>query len=175
MCCGFVQRAILATLMMWSIVGCTLMPGNGTSGEALTFTTLSQDDELDYKGVRPRIAVVTNAQEADELIQRVFESNLRLAEPLRTLDYQQSFAVLVIRGWQNSDSKTTIQKVTRDSNRVIVDAEFIDPPEDASIQGTLFAPYHLVAIPKTESWNQAITFELINNGEKIADVAHTVP
>jgi hypothetical protein len=173
--CKCFPLAIPAFLIMWSIVGCTLVPGNRTSGEALTFTTLSQDNFLEYKGVRPRIAVVTNAQEADDIIQRVFESNPALAEPLRTLDYQQSFAVLVIRGWQNTRSKTTIQNVTRDSNRVMVDAEFIDPPEGAVQQGTSFAPYHLVAIPKTESWNQAITFELINNGEKIADVAHTVP
>jgi hypothetical protein len=161
--------------MMYGIAGCSPLLNEEQDGEVLSFTTIAQNNSLNYEGVRPRIMVIATAQEVEGVANSLFVNRTAETADLRQLDYDRAFAVLVFEGWQNSGNKTTIQRMIRDGDRVMVEAAFVDPPPESGQQGDLFQPYHLVAIPKTEAWNQLITFELINNGEKIAEITHTIP
>lgn len=120
----------IGLLVLLLLSGC-----GGQGGEALSFETIDQGDVLNPSGRdAPRIVVVTSQQEIDQVAQDVMAINpdiedqrWQAAESLRQLNYETTFAVLVLQGTRTAGSQVTVQRILWRDNTVQVYAKFATP------------------------------------------------
>jgi hypothetical protein len=158
---------------------------NGCGAQVLSFTSLDQNIQLrnfPFQTRQSSILVFTNAQEIDNLLPQLIPpspTGFPLVDQLHKLDYNHSFAILVVQGQSGGDSNVTVQKITRQDDRVVVSANFITPQSGAGQTGNITDAYHLVAVSKDGTWGRQIEFELINNsiigGGVVARTTHFIP
>lgn len=155
------------------------------SGQALSFTTIDQGDFLrgGSQLQTPTLHVIANAQDVGTLAQTVltldpqfYDKQQQIVDQLSKLDYNRSFAVLVLHGQRSSTGYgVTVQQLTRDDHRVRIGARFTEPGFMQGAGAAFTDPYHIVAVPKEGMWGQPIDFELYVGGQVVARTLHFIP
>ena len=67
-----------------------------------------------------------------------------------------------------------MQQITRQDDRVTVEAEFIGPKPGEGQPMVNFDPCHLVAVSKDGAWGRQIQFELVASGKVVAEATHFI-
>ncbi len=164
-----VGSLLLGLLVLWFIL-------SQLQGQELAFETIAQRDVINYREEKPALLVIVKATEVDDLSKNIFAEDRELAVQLHTLDYDRSFAVLVLQGQKRIGGYSVIvQQIRRQGNQVTVKAQLVEPGLGSRIFGAFTSPYHLVAVFKQGAWGQPIRFVLVGNGNIVAEATHVVP
>jgi len=169
----------LLILLIALLNGCGV-PGGG---QALPFHTLSQGDGLDPQGRdKPVLFVIADAKEIDSFAQNVAkvepqldDQRQRLVDQVQKQDYQHVFVILALQGTRTGGARVTVQQVTRQDDRVVIQAQFFTPPPGQPRPTIQTDPYHLIAVAKEGSWGRPIQFELLADGKQVAVATHVIP
>lgn len=86
---------------------------------------------------------------------------------LRGLDYDQAFAILILRG-QILDSGT-VKQVVRDRNKVIIRTHAIDPGPGNYVLPGLTPLYQIISVKKTGLWNERFHVMVEREGMGVID------
>ncbi len=142
----------------------------------LAFETLAQSDILNYREEKPALLVIAKAEEIDGFVQGVLAEDPALTTQLRQLDYDYSFAILVLQGQKHTSGyAVTVQRISRKSDRVAINAEFTEPVPGTRIKPAFTSPYHLVTVSKERKWGQQIQFMLMSGATVITETMHFIP
>ncbi len=166
-------RVVLVMGWAFGLGACNPKPEETT----LAFETLEQEEwagtENPYESREPSLIVVSLPEEIDKLSGFVSEES---QAELQALDYANHFALLVLQGWKPTTGyKVNVVRVTRLKDAVNVYADFIEPKPDEEKGDMVTAPYHLIQIPKMESWGKDITFTLVVSQTIIISFSHYIP
>jgi hypothetical protein len=94
----------------------------------------------------------------------------------RQIDYNTSFAILILQGRQGSSGYSVmVQQLIRQGDIVRVATTFIRPGFGQGVRDEGTDPYHLVAISKTAAWQQEVRFELMEKEQMVAETTHFIP
>lgn len=157
-------------MLLFAVVACK------SQLEELPFETLAQRDFINYREENPALLVITNDDEIKTLVPNVLVEDPALADQLRQLDYDRSFAILVLQGQKRSTGyAVTVKQIVRQGNQVTIDADFVEPLPSTFRKPAFTSPYHLVAVSKEGQWGQEIKFVLVVNGETVAETTHFIP
>jgi hypothetical protein len=156
--------------------------GVQASGQPLQFQTLAQDSILrsNPKDETPMVRIIATAQEIDQLMHQFgdpppLQIAPQLVNQLHQFNYNSSFAVLVTQGQTGPHGfRVTIQQITRQDDRVMVQSQFIGPKPGEGQPMVSPDPYHLVAVSKEGAWARQIQFELVANGKTVAEATHFI-
>lgn len=145
----------------------------------LPFETISQGDGFytgrGYGEEEPTLLVIVNPDEVDKPGLEV-QFPMDLADQLHHLDYDSTFAVIILQGIKGSTGYTvSVKQIVQQGNQVTIEAEFVEPPLDAFIKPAFTSPYHVVAVSKDGQWGQEVEFVLKVNGESVAKTTNYVP
>jgi len=149
--------------------------------QEILFESIAQGEisiNLNYRGIiTPTLLIVASPEDIDILGPAVYLPDLpsKLISQLRALDYDHSFAVLAMLGPSESQQyKISIQQIARQSNRVLVKAEFVEPTRRiGAIVPAL--PYHAIKVSKGSGWATQIQFILIRGDAQIEETTHFIP
>ncbi|MGQ9482320.1 MAG: protease complex subunit PrcB family protein, partial [Chloroflexus sp.] len=165
-----VKITILLGLLLLATTACQ------SQEQELPFESIAQRDIINYREESPHLFIVANDEDIGTLSRNVLAEDPTLAEQLSQLDYDLTFAVLVLQGQKGSTGYTVnIKQVVRQGNRVTIKAEFVEPSPGAFIKPAFTSPYHLVAVSKEGQWGQEVTFVLVVNDESVAETTHFIP
>ena len=172
---------LLAILIMLTVLAPRLYNFATTGifgGQALSFTTVDQGTGLraGFQSQTPALYVIANAQDVDTLAQTVltidpqfYDMQQQIVDQLRQLDYNHSFAVLILHGQRSSTGYgVTVQQLTRNDHRVRIGARLTEPGFMQGAGAAFTDPYHIVAVGKEGVWGQPIDFELYVGGQVVA-------
>ncbi len=134
---------------------------------SLDFQTIEQGESAKvYKSTEPAILVIKNKDEDLDLSGLITSD---AEESLKTLDYEDFFAVIVFQGLQpTSGYGVEIEKVTRKGKIVTLYTKFIEPKPDQEKSPEVRSPYHLIQVKKVENWDQEIEFQLVVERQLVA-------
>jgi hypothetical protein len=179
------RSPLLRWLAVALLVGAVFLTAVGWIGVPTPFEPLARATSIGrnynrYLNRGPDIMVIAQAEDVAQL-----EDFLRIvpvpelgASPiikaLQGLDYQHSFALLVIQGFGGGKSHVTVQSITRQWDRVIVHAEFVTPRPGEGTTGNLTDAYDLIAIDKAGLLGRDLRFELWDGWRKLKDVVARV-
>ena len=195
------RRRLRDRLMLLCVVivlsGCTTAQGDSlptpnivqptVAGTNLSFTTIAIGVQIGGLFVdKPQVIIITNVQEVDTALRQAagdppaLTRNPHPVEQARQIDYTHSFAILILQGWQGTSGySVTVDQVVRQGDRVLIQATFVRPGgEDGTPEAhsaVITDPYHLIAIPKTGTWGLDVRFELVEQGNVVADATHFIP
>ena len=118
----------------------------------LPFETIERSDYGDYSIREPRVVLVTNQDEIDQLEGLISQEAL---DQLAELDFQQYFAIAVFRGRQaTSGYDTVIERVARQGDKIVVYTQFWEPRPDQVILTMVTSPYHLIKMRRDDGVSQ---------------------
>ncbi len=167
------KTTILLGLLLFVITACQPQERD------LPFETIAQGDGFytgrGYGEEKPSILVIANVDEIDEPGLDVLFST-ELADKLRQLDYDRSFAILVLQGLKSTGGfSVTVQRISRQDNYVTVWVQFVEPALGTRRIAAFTSPYHLVAVSKQGEWGQQTHFVLVTDSEEVAETSHFIP
>jgi len=140
----FLWLAIVVTLI--GIIAC------GPRETELPFETIERSDYGDYSIHEPRVVLVTNRQEIDQLKGLLSQAAL---DQLAELDFQLYFAIAVFRGTQaTSGYDVIVDHVTRRGDKIVIRAQFWEPSPHWEILNEVTSPYHLIKIRRDDDVSQ---------------------
>lgn len=142
----------------------------------ITFDTISQDIYINYWKDTPAIIVIAQSKDVDEAAKGVLLERPELLKDLYKLNYDDAFAILVLRGQENiTGYSITVQQVIQQGDQMRVLAETKDPVQNTRIQPTLTSPYHLIKLSRSKTLSGEIAFSLEIGGSIVAKTTHTLP
>jgi hypothetical protein len=153
-------------------------------GTNLSFTTIAQGEHLSANLFvdKPSIIVIASAQEVEAALRLAagdppqFAMDSHPINQARQMDYNTSFAILVLQGRQGSSGYSVmVQQLIRQGDIVRVATTFIRPGFGQGVRDEGTDPYHLVAVSKVGTWGKEVDFELIDNGSVITKTRHLIP
>jgi hypothetical protein len=171
---------LLVLFFMTALSSC----GVQGSGQPVQFQTLAQGGVLgSYREVdTPEIQIIAGAQDIDNLIPYLpgnpprASDNADLVSQLRQLDYTHFFAVLITQGQKEPRGfKVMVQQITRQDDRITVQAQFIGSGPGEGQPMVSPDPYHLVAVTKDGAWGRQMQFALVADGKVVAETMHFIP
>ncbi len=146
----FVWWALVALLV--GLTACR--PGELLRPERkLSFETLERNDtysaEEGYGGLEPQVIRIAEPGEIGQLEGLISQEALG---QLAGLDFQQSFALLLLRGRQaNTGYATLIEQVARRDDQLVIYAQFWEPSGYYEVQPEATSPYHLIKVRRDET------------------------
>ena len=118
----------------------------------LPFETIERSDYGDYSIREPRVVLVTNRQEIDQLKGLISQASL---DQLAELDFQQYFAIAVFRGTQaTSGYDTIIGRIARRGDKIVVYVQFWEPSPYYGVRNEATSPYHLIRVRRNDGVSQ---------------------
>ncbi len=165
-------------LYVFLLMGLILSGCESLFPKPLAFETISKRDSTwpeGYSAEKPGLIVFANRKEIDDPRLKP-QFAFTLAKELGTLDYGQVFAVMVFSGWVNTQYDYTIQQVSQQSNRVIIELKSLDTVRGPQIFPADVEPYHLIAISKKGgTFGKSIQFVLMRGNEQVAETTSFIP
>jgi len=145
------------------------------SGEEtkLSSETIEQTKSSRYPGTDPQLQIITESTETRNVVSWI---SPKAEAQLKSLDYQQYFAIAVFQGRKpDYEYSVEIEAVSRKENTVTIYAQFHEPEPDRERRQMETSPYHLIRIPKEGAWGRYITFNLSVSGSVLVSLSHYVP
>ncbi len=128
------------------------MTACGVGETELPFETIERSDYGDYSIHEPRVVLITNRQEIDQLKGLISQAAL---DQLAELDFQQYFAIAVFRSTQaTSGYDVIVERVTRQGDKIVIRAQFWAPSPHLEIFNEVTSPYHLIKVRRDNSVSQ---------------------
>jgi hypothetical protein len=128
------------------------MTACGAGETELPFETIERSDYGDYSIREPRVVLVTNRQEIDQLKGLISQAAL---DQLAELDFQQYFAIAVFRGTQaTSGYDVIVERVARRGDKIVIRAQFWEPSPHWEILNEVTSPYHLIKMRRDDGVSQ---------------------
>ena len=167
----------LTTLLMLNMCG---LQGNG---QPLPFNTIVQDNNLnDDEKEAPTLYIIATSRETAEFSRDVVkldpqipDQRQRLVDKLTQLDYNDSFAILILQGQKPPRGfRISVQQITRQSDRVIVHATFDGPGPGEGQPMVSPDPFTLVTVTQEGTWGKRVQFELVTDGKVVAQATHFI-
>ncbi|MGQ9503220.1 MAG: protease complex subunit PrcB family protein [Anaerolineae bacterium] len=145
----------------------------------LPFETISQGDGFHtgkgYGQEEPNILIIAGSNEVDQPGLDI-QFPAEISDQLRRLDYDQTFAILVLQGQKRiSGYSITLQRIVYQNDQITVEAEFVEPALGSRIHPAFTSPYHLVAVSKEGKWGQQVKFVLMRDSQPVAETTHFIP
>jgi hypothetical protein len=176
---------ILRWLTAALLLGLAFLTTIGWIGIPIPFTSLAQATNLGrsinrYVGQSPELLVIAESEDIEQLakflqVEPVPQTgNPPIIAALRRLDYQHSFALLVLQGIGGGSSHVLVQRITRQWNRIIVHAKFVTPRLGEGQTANLTDAYDLVALDTAGLLGHNLHFELWDGWQKLKDVTARV-
>ncbi len=173
---GSFKRKYLYVILLTPLV---LLGCKGPKPQDLPFETITQGDGFytgqGYGREEPNILVIAGPDEVDKPgLEVQFPSEV--AHQLRQLDYNRSFAILVLQGRKPSSGyQVTIRQIAQQGDKVTIKAEFTEPQPKTFTHPAFTSPYHLVSVSRQGRWGQQIHFVLLTDDEEVAETFHLIP
>jgi hypothetical protein len=162
----------LAALLLTGLPGCNTF----ARPTPLPFQTLAQSDFPSPANSKGRLEVAATPQEGDDLAFNFRAVYGPVSDQLRQLDYNHSFALLVVSdSVGSSGSHITVQEITRQGDQVTIRASFTGPPPNTNQLQSFMKPYHLVTVPKEGTWGQPVHFRVVTGDAVVAEATHMIP
>lgn len=149
--------------------------------EIVPFNTLvtsadRSDISLQYRENRPTLFIISSRGEGAEYEGELLAPHSEPAAQVRQLDYSENIAVLLVGEYGlTTGHRINIERITRQGDKITINTEIVGPEPETVYVDALVAPYHLISIPKTESWGEMILFEFVISGEVAATATHFIP
>jgi hypothetical protein len=95
-------------------------------------------------------------------------------EKLKGMNFDNSFAALILIGQIHEDSK--INKITREADKVVISVKnYTVSPGNYKLKGYSL-PYQLISVEKTNKWDQSVEFIIEDeNGNLLGKISHYIP
>jgi hypothetical protein len=159
-------------LILTGLLGCNALAPR----TPLPFQTLIQRDFPSSPNIKARLELAATAREGDNLAYSIRDVPATVTDSLRQLDYNRSFALLVVReSVGTSGSRITVDEITRQGDQVTVRVRLDSPAPDTIQLQSFMAPYHLLTVSKVGTWGLPIHFRVLAEGEVIAEATHIIP
>jgi len=170
------KTTLMLGLLLFIVAACNSQNGN------LRFRTIAKSNSPDslgltsYREKDPALLIIANDDEIDALVPKVLAQDPDLVDQLHQLDYDLSFAILVLQGLKGQGGySATVQRIVRQDDQVNVYAEFINPELGTRRIQAFTSPFHLVAVSKLGKWGQQIKFVLVVDYQPIVEINHLIP
>ncbi len=126
----------------------TLVPATPVSKYAIYWVGLASDDygtyHEDYAKSFPRLVVVTNPSEVDNIKEGVREDHLTL---LKQVDYSEWVPLIIFSGWQGTTGYSIrVQSIELMDTVVKVSAKFLSPAPKQVVGPEVTHPYDIIEI-----------------------------
>lgn len=165
-----IKNIILMTVLLFTFTACQ------SQEREMSFQSIAQREVINYREENPALVVITNYDEIENLVPSLLAEDPDLADQLRRLDYDQTFALLVLQGQKRiSGYSITVQRIVHQNDQITVEAEFVEPALGSRIHPSFTSPYHLVAVSKEGRWGKQVKFVLMGNNQLIAETTHFIP
>lgn len=103
------------------------------------------------------------------------DQRLRLIQSLRTIDYSQSFVVVVMRSITCGSCSMQVERVARQGDHVRVGAIYTNPLPMQGSTTMVAEPFEVIVVTKEGAWGQNIGFDLFVGGRVVANTSAFVP
>jgi len=171
------NKSVVVALLVWLILcGC-----KGPEPQYLAFETIDQDESgpsgRSYGEEEPNLLIITRPEEVDTP-ELDIQFPPALAEQLRALDYDRSFAIVVFRGLLGARSPeytVDILQLIRYEERVVLKAHFGEPGLGSRRYPAFSSPYRVIEVSKEGRWSQEIRFVLEVDGQEVRERTHFIP
>lgn len=170
-----IRHAFASLLVLLALVACQI------GEQYLAFQTIAKSGPHDlgmftYQEREPAIMVITRREEIDDPAYAVLSQHPLLAPLLRRLDFEHDFYVLALLGERNASGYTiTIRRISRQNNRVTVEAESTQPGQGDLVVWASTSPYHLVAVSRELFNGEQVHFAMVVDGQPAAECTHFIP
>lgn len=157
-------------------VSITLTPTSPVLSNTISWRDLASDDYgtyyEDYSKSFPRLIVVSDPTEVDEIKEGVREEHIVL---LKQVDYSDWIPLIIFSGWHGTTGYSIrVQSVELIDNVVKVSAEFLSPAPKQTLGDAVTHPYLIIAIQRSVVAG-TITFELVVDQHIISQSKKTFP
>ena len=137
------------------LVGMTACSPRATE---LPLETIERNDsysaEEGYGGLEPRVVLITSQDDIDRLDGLISQVAI---DQLAELNFEQYFAVAVLRGRQpTSGYNTIIKRVAKQGDKIIIYAQFWEPSPYYEVTLEETSPYHLIRV----RWDNDVSKEI---------------
>jgi hypothetical protein len=154
-------------------------------GQAVAFSPLVRENALrsdpNAYPAMPTLHIIANHNDVAQFGQQVVgaepaipDQRQRFIAQLRSLDYQQVFALVVFSGQRGGCARFTIQRMTRWNSRVIVHAN-VDNGWGLGCPAIVTDPVYLLTVPKKSVPTTPIQFVLWDGWRTLATTTAIIP
>jgi hypothetical protein len=181
---GFKRRPFLSIFLLGGLIVALYQLWH--EGQSVAFTAIVREGvlrgNLDAYPAMPALYIIPSLNDVDHFAQQVLGGEpaipgqpQRFVEQLRSLDYHQVFAVVVVSGQRGGCDSFTIRRMTRWNARVIIHADFDTGGWGRGCPQVVTDPAYLLAVAKANLPTTPIQFDLWDGWRTVATTTATIP